>query len=209
MGFFDKLKNMVKNDIKSDIRSSVNKAENAAANAVYQSAKNAASNSSQKKETFTFTAVPKSVEELKALPEADLTTPFKTTALVMLVLMNYKNDVDGTLAMLNFLKGPEDLSQKEIQFLKDRLVGKEYVPASFFEGATPENDYTPAQPFKITVSDYVYSYQNEGYAMLNIHSSGADDDRQVQLRRKGEQWFLWENFALSDMRIPKSQDKWA
>ena len=45
--------------------------------------------------------------------------------------------------------------------------------------------------------------------MLMLHSSGADDDRQIQLRSKGDQWFLWQNFALSDMRIPKSQDKWA
>ena len=209
MGVFDKLKNMVKNDIKSDIRSSVNKVENAAANAVYQSAKTAAQNSAQKKETFTFAAVPKSVEELKALPEADLSTPFKTAALTMLVLLNYKNDVQATLDMLNFLKGPEPLPEKEIQFLKDRLVGKEYVPASFFAGTSPENDYTPSQPLTITVHDYAYSYQNEGYVMLMLHSSGADDDRQIQLRSKGDQWFLWQNFALSDMRIPKSQDKWA
>ncbi len=205
MGLFDSIKNMIKQDIKSDIRSSVNKAENAAASAVHQAAKNAA----QKKETFSFTAVPKNVEELKALPEADLKTPFKTAALTMLVLMNYKNDVAATLEMLNYLKGPEKLPEKEIQFLKDRLVGKEYVPASFFAGTSPENDYTPSQPLTITVHDYAYSYQNEGYVMLMLHSSGADDDRQIQLRSKGDQWFLWQNFALSDMRIPKSQDKWA
>ena len=205
MGLFDSIKNMIKQDIKSDIRSSVNKAENASASAVHQAAKNAA----QKKETFSFTAVPKTVEELKALPAADLTTPFQTAALTMLVLLNYKNDVQATLDMLNYLKGPEPLPEKEIQFLKDRLVGKEYVPASFFAGTSPENDYTPSQPLTITVHDYAYSYQNEGYVMLMLHSSGADDDRQIQLRSKGDHWFLWQNFALSDMRIPKSQDKWA
>lgn len=205
MGLFDSIKNIIKSDVKHAVNQTANNAANNAVNAAHQAAKNAA----QKKETFSFQAIPKNVEELKALPEADLSTPFKTAALTMLVLMNYKNDVQATLDMLNFLKGPESLPEKEIQFLKDRLVGKEYVPASFFAGATPENDYTPSAPFTITVHDYVYSYQNEGYAMLMLHSSGADDDRQIQLRSKGDQWFLWQNFALSDMRIPKSQDKWA
>ena len=62
------------------------------------------------KETFTFTSIPKSVDELKALPESDLSTPFKTCALTMLVLLNYANDVDGTIEMLNFLKGPEPMN---------------------------------------------------------------------------------------------------
>lgn len=205
MGLFDSIKNIIKSDVKHAVNQTANNAANNAVNAAHQVAKNA----SQKKETFSFQAVPKSVEELKALPEADLSTPFKTAALTMLVLMNYKNDVQATLDMLNFLKGPEPLPEKEIQFLKDRLVGKEYVPASFFAGATPENDYTPSMPLTITVHDYAYSYQNAGYTMLMLHSSGADDDRQIQLRSKGDQWFLWQNFALSDMRIPKSQDKWA
>ena len=205
MGLFDSIKNIIKSDVKHAVNQTANNAANNAVNAAHQAAKNAA----QKKETFSFQAIPKNVEELKALREADLSTPFKTAALTMLVLMNYKNDVQATLDMLNFLKGPESLPEKEIQFLKDRLVGKEYVPASFFAGATPGNDYTPSMPLTITVHDYVYSYQNEGYAMLMLHSSGADDDRQIQLRSKGDQWFLWQNFALSDMRIPKSQDKWA
>ena len=54
--------------------------------------------------TFTFPSVPKNVEELKALPESDLSTPFKTCALTMLVLLNYEKDTQATIDMLNFLK---------------------------------------------------------------------------------------------------------
>ena len=43
-------------------------------------------------EKFTFAYVPKSVEELKALPESLMDSPYKSAALTMLVLCNYKSD---------------------------------------------------------------------------------------------------------------------
>ena len=52
-------------------------------------------------------------------------------------------------------------------------------------------------------------YDAEGYATLYLRSGGADSPRQVKLRRKGEQWFLWEQFLLSDIRTPAKDDPWA
>lgn len=52
-------------------------------------------------EKFTFNSIPKSLEELQALPEANLDSPYKTAALSLLVLCNYKNDVELTHTMLN------------------------------------------------------------------------------------------------------------
>ena len=163
------------------------------------------------KETFTFTSIPKSVDELKALPESDLSTPFKTCALTMLVLLNYANDVDGTIEMLNFLKGPEPMNPFQIQFLRDRLKGKEYVARSFFEGSSPQNNYVPAEPLKITVFDNPYSYPEAGWATLFMDSSGADSPRQIKCRLKPStnQWFLVENMALSDIRTPVAANPWA
>jgi hypothetical protein len=40
-------------------------------------------------------------------------------------------------------------------------------------------------------------------------SGGADSPRQIKLRRKGEQWFLWEQFLLPDIRKPESSNPWA
>lgn len=161
-------------------------------------------------ERFNFATVPSSLEELRSLPEYSLDTPYKTAALTMIVLCNYKNNVDSTIEMLNDLKGPEDLSQLEIQFLKDRLQGKEYKPYSFFLGATPENEYTPTS-FTIEVEDNPYSFQDEDYATMHIKSSGADSLRQIKLRKKPStgQWFLVEIQCLSDIRIPTSADPWA
>ena len=161
--------------------------------------------------TFVFNKLPQTVEELMALPEAALTTPYQTAALTLAALCRYGDDPQAAIAMLNYLKGPQALSTYEQQFLKDRLLGKAYKPFSFFEGAAPENDYTPTTPYTVTVFDGPYSYQEVGYAKLMLRSSGADNPREIKLREKpgSGQWFLWENYLLSDIRAPKSADPWA
>ena len=159
--------------------------------------------------TFVFQALPANVDELRRLPEYAMSDPFMTAALTVAVLCRYEQDPQATADMLNALKGPRPLSPFEIQFLRDRLAGKGYKPFSFFDGASPENGYTPAKPYVIRVSDGPYSYQNEGYAALWLRSYGADSPRQITLRRKGEQWMLWDQMLLSDIRIPASEDPWA
>ena len=89
----------------------------------------------------------------------------------------------------------------DVQFLRDRIKGRGYIPRSYFEGSSVKNDYTPNVPYKITVSEYAYTYQSEGYAKVQVQSSGADSPRPIELRRKGNQWFLWRNLALSDIRL--------
>ena len=184
---------------------------NKAANAATDAVKSAASNVGNKKEEFTFASLPESLDELKALPEAKLDDPYKTAALTVVALCVYAADKNIGIEMLNFLKGPRPLSNMEIQFIDDRLRdGKTYVPFSYFKGATPENDYTPDEPYSITVESNPYSDANQGYKKLIIKSSGADTPREVQLRMKGDgQWLLWEQFLLPDIRKPKSADPWA
>ena len=163
------------------------------------------------KYTFTFDAIPTSVEQLQQLPEHTLDTPFKTAALALLVLCRYQNDPAAAIEMLNDLKGPAPLSVYEQQFLRDRLAGKGYKPFSFFEGATVANGYTPTVSFTITVEDNPYSYPDENYATLLVRSAGADSPRPIRLRKKPStgQWFLLEVQCLSDIRIPAAEDPWA
>jgi len=160
-------------------------------------------------QTFCFDALPESLDALLARPESALSTPFETAALTVAALCAYAAAPQIGLEMLNFLKGPQKLSPYQEQFLRDRFRDKTYVPFSYFAGATPDNDYTPSVPFSLTLHTTPYSYQNEGYCTLYLHSGGADSDRSVQLRQKGGQWFLWEQFLLSDIRTPRSQDPWA
>ncbi len=159
--------------------------------------------------SFVFKSLPQNLEELKSLPEFAMSDPFMTAALTVAVLCRYEADPNAAVEMLNALKGPRPLSTYEIQFLRDRLAGKGYKPYSFFQGASPANNYTPDQPYTITIRDDPYSYQNEGYARLQLQSFGADNPRPITLRQKGEQWLLWEQMLLSDIRTPAKDDPWA
>ena len=159
------------------------------------------------KKIFTFDKLPQSVSELQQL--SSLQSPFETAALVVLALVHYPTDKDAAIEMINYLKGPQLLSTYELQFLRDRFSQASYVPRSYLAGTTPENNYEPSVPYSITVTDNPYSYDQEGYAKLYLQSTGADSPRPIVLRRKGDQWFLWEQLLLSGIRIPKADDPWA
>lgn len=157
-----------------------------------------------------FEKIPETAEELKALTYASLAEPEYGAALFLAAMMNYKDNRDQAILMLEFLKGPGGVSEFEKQFLKDRLEGKDYVVRSFFNGTSPDNDYAPAVPYTISLSrrDDTLS---EGRISVFMNSSGADSPRYIRMRLKPSsgQWFIEEQFILSDIRIPKSMDEWA
>lgn len=196
MGLFDSLKNKAVQNVENAVRGAVGSAVNAAGNHT---------------ETVTLSALPQNLAELQAMPQADLKSPYGTVALAVAALCRYGDSVDDCLQMLDFLRGPRPLSPMDKQFLRDRLVGKEYVPVSYFDGTSPQNNYTPSVPYRISVKKNPYSAQGDDFLTLWVHSSGADNDRIVEVRRKPStgEWFLWEIKCLSDIRIPVSADPWA
>lgn len=167
--------------------------------------------SGNKKESFTFTALPENLSQMQALPEARLETPFQTAALTVCALCVYAVEKQAGLEMLNWLRGPRPLNGQEISFLNDRFRGgKTYLPFSYFAGAVPENNYTPEEPFRLTIESNHISDAEEGYKKLFIPCGGADSPRPIKLRRKGDgRWFLWEQYLLTDIRQPKASDPWA
>lgn len=167
---------------------------------------------SGKSKTYSFESLPKNVEELKALPESALTDVYAVAALSLLALTRFEADKDASIQMLNFLKGPDPLTPMGLQQISDRFMdGKFYKVNSFFEGATPANNYTPSQPYKVKVSSTPYSFDNENWAVLYLHSGGSDNPRPVKLRKKPStgQWSLVEIQYLGDIRTPTAADKWA
>lgn len=159
---------------------------------------------------ITFYDLPETLEAFKVMAEAKQDTPFGTAALTVLAFCVYPENKELSLQMLDLLRGPRPLSVMDKQFIADRFRDKDYVPRSYFEGATPQNDYQPAKPYTIVVSENPYSYQNEGYATLYITSGGADSPRSIQLRlAKDGKWYLWEQYILADIRKPESENPWA
>ena len=84
---------------------------------------------------------------------------------------------------------------------------------SYLVGSTPENNYTPVQPYRVIVSENTYSWTQfvDGYLTLYVACSGADSPRPLKLRNKPStgQWFLWEQQLLTGIRIPQVADPWA
>ena len=202
MALFDMFKSKAENAIKKSVNSAVIQGISKATSAV--------SNLGNKKEKIVFNSLPSTFEEFASLPQAALSTPFDTAAMTVLAFCYYPQNKDLALQMVNYLRGPRPLSGGDISFIADRFRDSDYVPRSYFEGSTPANDYTPAEPYTIVVSENSYSYQNEGYATLYITSGGADSPRSVQMRKaKDGKWYLWEQFILVGIRQPESANPWA
>jgi hypothetical protein len=160
--------------------------------------------------SYSFPSLPQTVDQLKALPEAALTDSYAAAALSVVALLRYESDPETCFAMLDFLKGPQPLSNMEKTQIHDRMSGKPYKVRSFFAGATPDNNYTPTDPYTVRVSSNPYSFDNEGWATLWLKSGGGDNERPVKLRKKPStgQWFLNEIQYLGDIRLPANEDKW-
>ena len=191
MAFFDRLKNQ-------------------AASAITEAVKQTAANIGTKTEKIVFADIPESLEAFKSLPQAALSTPFDTAAMTVVALSVYPADKELCFRMLDYLRGPRPMSGMDKQFIADRFCDKDYVPRSYFEGATPNNDYMPATPYTVTVKSDPHSYDEQGIAKLFIPSSGADSPRPIKLRQaKDGKWYLWEQFLLAGIRQPESSNPWA
>jgi len=153
-----------------------------------------------------FNTLPKSAAEIKPAG-----TPQQTAAFAIAALARYTEDAEAGIAMLDTLLGPRPVSNFGKQFLRDQLRGKEYTARSYFDGAVPDNNYMPAVPYTVTISETPYSYQNENYAQLWVKSGGADSPRPITMRLKPStgEWYLWEyQGLLAGIRIPAKDDPW-
>ena len=187
MGLFDNLKNTVNQAVNTNAQKGGNRTVE-----------------------IVFPNLPDDLAGFKALPQAALSNPFDTAAMTVLALCFYPQDKDASLAMLDYLRGPRPLSGMDKSFIADRFRDADYVPRSYFNGATPQNDYLPSQPYTIKASENPYSYEVENYAKIFLTSGGADSPRYVQLRKaKDGKWYLWEQFILVGIRQPESTNPWA
>lgn len=94
-------------------------------------------------EKIVFASVPGTLEQFLSLPQSQMRTPFDTAAMTVLALGVYPENKELSCKMLDALRGPRPLTNMDKQFIADRFRGKEYLMRSYFDGSSPENDYTP------------------------------------------------------------------
>ena len=154
--------------------------------------------------------LPATLAEFQALPRS---TPEEVCAGFLCALNLYTKSPNDGVAAMDLLRGPRPMTPYDSQFLRDRLRGKTYLPLAYFEGATPENGYTPCAPYRLDVlADPRPQDIEPGYLRVFLKTTGADSPRPMKLRQKPStgEWFLWEySSPLSGIRIPASQDPWA
>ncbi len=216
MSIFDDLINKAGNQLASSLKGAARSAERVAKEKGKEVLNTAKANLQRKKVTFSFDKIPDTLEEFKALPEASkLTDPFATAALTVVAYAAFAKNKDAGLAMFNVLRGPVPFSNLDISRTKDSLMdGKTYIPMSYFEGATVDNNYTPSVPYKVEIiqTPHTDDTLSEGYKKMFVQSSGADSERYITLRTKAstKEWFLTEHAGLLlDIRTPKAADPWA
>ena len=158
-----------------------------------------------------FQSLPNTYSEFAALPQQDLTRPENTCALFFCALKLFVEKREEGIAAINLLKGPVALSNMDIQFLRDRFMDQTYLPRVYFEGATPQNNYTPSVPYRVNIlSDPRPQDMPDGYLRFYVRSAGADNPRAMKVRRKGDKWYIWEYFGVvTSVRTPAAEDPWA
>lgn len=161
-----------------------------------------------------FQHVPGSVREMTACPQWGLRTPWDTAALFIAALCVYRFNPEEACNMISALRGPAgELSGVDRQFLRDHMGQKaEYLGCAYLRGATPENNYMPAAPYTVILSDNGVSYDQENMARIFVHTAGADSPRPITMRLKPSEgrWYLYEwSSVLSDIRKPVAADPWA
>ena len=192
MGLFDKLAGKAANQLGDTLKQTIQNAGN-------------------KSERVVFNSLPETYEQFISLPQASLSTPFQTAAMTVLAFCFYPKDSELCYRMIDFLRGPRPMNGSDKQFIADRFRDKDYVPRSYFAGATPSNDYRPVAPYTVELRENQYTYSVDGMAKLFIPSGGADDPRPIQLRKaKDGKWYLWEySSILLGIRQPESANPWA
>lgn len=192
MGLFDKLAGKAANQLGNTLKQTIQNAGN-------------------KSEMVVFNSLPETYEQFISLPQASLSTPFDTAAMTVLAFCYYPKDSELCYRMIDFLRGPRPMNGSDKQFIADRFRDKDYVPRSYFAGATPSNDYQPVAPYTVELRENQYTYSVDGMAKLFIPSGGADDPRPIQLRKaKDGKWYLWEySSILLGIRQPESANPWA
>lgn len=159
-----------------------------------------------------FQKLPNNLEELKASEYSSLAKPEYAAALFLVAMKVHEKDVEAAHQMIQFLQGPRELTPYDKQFLRDRMRSKGYyLIDSYFNGSSPENNYTPTMPLTVSFIENPYSHVVEGITKLFIRSSGADSPRPIEMKLKPStgEWFLWNQLLLTGIREPISKDPWA
>ena len=183
--------------------------------------------------TFTFSALPRNIEELKTLEvnnRKNFESPHFVTALFICCLNRITENSADAWEMINYLRthtatigknGIQKVSNEVTRnIVTSDLVGndKNGYPVvnglrSYFKGSSPQNLYTPTLPYRITVveagSETTYTNDGIQYINLYVESSGADSAQgPLKLRKTTNHgWLISGNEESFTMKKKDQQEE--
>ena len=107
--------------------------------------------------------------------------------------------------LLNSPTVPNNYSNFTKSFVKDRMLQNDkydFLADAYFDGANPDNCYTPNNPLSITLREYPYAPQLSTMYGPNIYVEkivsdfkGADSERNVSVYKdpKDQKWYIWSD----------------
>lgn len=160
--------------------------------------------------TIEFLALPKNVEDLKLIDRSGDNGKFVVVALLLASLKTWKKEDEETCSemmkeLLNSPTVPNNYSNFTKSFVKDRMLQNnkyDFLADAYFDGANPDNGYTPNNPLSITLREYPYATQLSTMYGPNIYVEkivsdfkGADSERSVSVYKdpKDQKWYIWSD----------------
>ena len=160
--------------------------------------------------TIEFLALPKNVEDLKLIDISGDNGKFVVVALLLASLKTWKKEDEETCSemmkeLLNSPTVPNNYSNFTKSFVKDRMLQNDkydFLADAYFDGASPDNGYTPNNPLSITLREYPYAPQLSTMYGPNIYVEkivsdfkGADSERSVSVYKdpKDQKWYIWSD----------------
>lgn len=172
--------------------------------------------------TIEFLALPKNVEDLKLIDRSGDNGKFVVVALLLASLKTWKKEDEETCSemmkeLLNSPTVPNNYSNFTKSFVKDRMLQNDkydFLADAYFDGATPENAYTPREPLAITLREFPYAPQTSTMYGPTLYIEkivsdfkGADSERSVSVYKdpKNQKWYIWSDSyksLLVDIKTP-------
>lgn len=158
--------------------------------------------------TIEFLALPKNVEDLKLIDRSGDNGKFVVVALLLASLKTWKKEDEETCSemmkeLLNSPTVPNNYSNFTKSFVKDRMLQNDkydFLADAYFDGAAPENAYTPKEPLAITLREFPYAPQTSTMYGPTLYIEkivsdfkGADSERSVSVYKdpKDQKWYIW------------------
>lgn len=134
-----------------------------------------------------------------------LADPYMVAALTVETLDAFAADRDRCFRQLALLRSPQRLLPRDLEGVRQALEHKSYLPRSYYEGATPENGYTPETPRTVICEESPLAPLDVDILRVNVLCGGDPLPRTVTLRRRADGYALWDYANLLIDPLPPSE----